>query len=461
MSEPLLKVDAADQSSPGTPAEEERWSIPLPPFGSTPPFTRRQRRVFFIATTAGFFDQYDRALLTLALKQIQKGLQISERALGNMLTLIRLGYVGSLLVTPLADVFGRRRLLLYTVVAYTIFTGLAAIAPNAHFFVACEMLARVFAGAEATVALVILSEEVDAGVRGWAIGLLAALTSIGFGIAALAFAGINLMPYGWRGLYALALIPLVLIIPLRQVLPESRRFEREQIDRTGPRNILVPLKALFNAYPGRLIMLLSVAFLGNLGGNPQGFFFSKYLQEAHGWSPANVSSLYFMGGALGIMGNIVSGRLSDRFGRRRMGAFFYMMAPMLALWLYSSYSSTRFTLPLIHTTFSAVIPIWIFQLFFDVASTTISTAYSAELFPTSYRSTAGSVLSVTGTTGGALGFFLEGMLYRSTGSHWVSIRYLTLVWLAVPVIMLLFFPETAGLELETISPEETAASAAS
>jgi MFS family permease len=454
VSEPLPINDSETPNSLEGAPDEERWAIPLGFFGRTPPFTKRQRRVFLIATTAGFFDQYDRALLTLALKQIQKGLQISEQALGNLLTLIRLGYIGSLVVTPLADVFGRRRLLLYTIVAYTIFTGLAAIAPSANFFVACEMLARVFAGAEATVALVILSEEVDAGVRGWAIGLLSALASVGFGIAALAFAGINVIPFGWRGLYALALIPLVLIIPLRQVLPESQRFEREQRAGISPRNIMVPVKALFSAYPGRLIMLMSVAFLGNLGGNPQGFFFSKYLQEAHGWSPGNVSSLYFIGGALGIMGNIVSGRLSDRFGRRRMGAFFYLMAPMLAFWLYSSYSSARIALPLVNASFSAVIPIWIFHLFFDVASSTIATAYSAELFPTSYRSTAGSVLGVTGTTGGALGFFLEGLLYRSTGSHWVAIRYLTLVWLAVPVIMWLFFPETAGLELETISPEE-------
>jgi len=455
VSEPLPIVDAPEQNSLEASSDEERWSIPLGFFGRTPPFTKRQRRVFLIATTAGFFDQYDRALLTLALKQIQKGLQISEQALGNLLTLIRLGYIGSLLITPLADVFGRRRLLLYTVVAYTLFTGLAAIAPNAHFFVACEMLARVFAGAEGTVALVILSEEVDAGVRGWAVGLLAALTSVGFGIAALAFAGINIMPYGWRGLYALALIPLVLIIPLRQVLPESARFEREQREGSGPSNILVPVKALFSAYPGRLIMLVSVASLAIQGSNPQGFFFSKYLQEAHGWSPANVSSLYFLGGGLGIMGNIFAGRLSDRFGRRRMGSLFYMMAPMLTFWLYSSYSSTRFALPLFHLSFSAVIPIWIFQLFFDVASSTIAVAYSAELFPTSYRSTAGSVLSVAGTTGGALGFFLEGLLYRSTGSHWLAVRYLAVFWLMAPIIMIFFFPETAGLELETISPEET------
>jgi hypothetical protein len=47
-------------------------------FGKPPPFTRRQWRVFGIAATAGFFDNYDRALLSLALKQIQQGLGIAE-----------------------------------------------------------------------------------------------------------------------------------------------------------------------------------------------------------------------------------------------------------------------------------------------------------------------------------------------------------------------------------------------
>jgi len=40
-----------------------------------------------------------------------------------MLSTIRLGYLLSLMITPFADVFGRRRLLLYTIVGYTIFTA--------------------------------------------------------------------------------------------------------------------------------------------------------------------------------------------------------------------------------------------------------------------------------------------------------------------------------------------------
>ncbi len=424
-----------------TASTEQRVSVHFGIFGRSPELSPRQWRVFGIAATAGFFDNYDRALLSLALKQIQRGLHIAEDSLGTVLSVIRLGYLLSLLITPIADVIGRRRLLLYTIFGYTIFTGLSALAPGAHSFTACQFLARAFAGAEGTVALVIVTEEVDAGIRGWAIGLLSALATTGYGIAALAFAGVNVIPYGWRGLYALALIPLGLIIPLRRILPESRRFERESESGIRPGNILVPLRAMVGAYPKRLLMLLAVAFLGSMGGNAAGMLFPKYLQEAHGWFPGQVTELFFIGGGIGILGNIIAGRLSDRFGRRTMGALFYLLAPILTAWMYS----TRGNL---------VIPLWIVELFFDTASSTIVTAYSAELFPTSYRATAGSALAVAGTTGGALGLFLEGILYRTTGSHWSAVSCLTIFWAIAPAIVYLFFPETAGRELEAISPEQ-------
>src|SRR5271156_5329011 len=123
-------------------------------FGKPPPFSRRQWRVFGITATAGFFDNYDRVLLSLALKQVQQGLGVAEARLGAMLSTIRLGYLLSLIITPFADVFGRRRLLLYTIVGYTIFTGASALAPSEAYFVACQIVARSFAGAEGTVALV-------------------------------------------------------------------------------------------------------------------------------------------------------------------------------------------------------------------------------------------------------------------------------------------------------------------
>jgi putative MFS transporter len=422
--------------------DEDRKSIHLGFLGRTPPFTKRQRRVFWIASTAGFFDQYDRALLSLALKQIQSGLKIAESQLGAMLSVIRLGYLLSLLMTPFADVFGRRRLLLYTIIGYTVFTGLIAIAPNEKTFVVFQIIARAFAGAEAAIAMVIVAEEVDAAYRGWAIGLLASVSSIGYGLAAIVFAFVNMIPYGWRGMYAIALIPLVVIIPLRRVLPESARFEKEKLEGLKPLKVWEPVARLYTAYPKRLAMMLSISFLSSMGGNPAGFLFPKFLQDVHHWSPAKVSSLFFFGGALGIVGSIIAGRMSDRFGRRVMGTAFLILAPLLTIWMYTASGWL-------------ILPAWILETFFDFAGMMILSAYSAELFPTSYRSTASSALAIAGTTGGALGLFLEGVLYNLTGSLSRAVCYLTIFWMIAPAI-LWFFPETSGRELEEISPEANA-----
>ncbi|HVN63986.1 MAG TPA: MFS transporter, partial [Candidatus Binataceae bacterium] len=254
---------------------------------------------------------------------------------------------------------------------------------------------------------------------------------------AIVFATVNVIPFGWRGLYSVALLPLLLLIPLRRVLPESQRFEAETLAQAEPVKLWQPIVHLFRAYPGRLMLMISVGFLASLGANAAGQFFPKFLQEAHGYSPSNVSMLFFFAGALGIMGHIFAGRMSDRFGRRAMGALFLILSPFLTIIFYSAPGLW-------------LIPSWILELFCDTASSTIMATYTAEVFPTSYRSTAGSVLAVAGTFGGALGLFLESVLFAITHSHWTSIKYLTVFWMLSP-LPIIYLPETAGLELEAIN----------
>ncbi len=438
MSETPGISSTARAAAGGSPAPRARRSFIARQF---PPFTPRERRVFWISTTAGYFDNYDSALLSLALRQIQTGLGIAEARLGAMLSAIRLGYLGAILLAPLADVFGRRRLLLLTIIGYTLFTALTAVAPHARSFVVAQTLARAFSGAEATVSLVILAEEVDAAVRGWAIGLQGALAITGYGLAAIVFGFITIVPYGWRGLYALALVPLVLIIPLRRMLPESRRFAAERASGISPRSVLEPLAALFRSYPARLIAVFAVWFLFAAGGAPAGIFLPKYLQEIHHWSPGRVSSLYVFGGAIGIAGNIVAGRISDSFGRRTMGVVFLCTATLGGLMLYSVGGG------------ASVTACWIGWLFCDQAASTLLNAYGAELFPTSQRAAAGSALSVARYGGGAVGLFCEGLLYSVADGHWTAIRYLMLTGFVAAAVMLICFPETAGRELEAIAPE--------
>ncbi|HXN86924.1 MAG TPA: MFS transporter [Candidatus Binataceae bacterium] len=401
----------------------------------------RQRATFATVCIAGFFNNYDGALLSLAIEQIQRGLKISEASLSRMASLITLGSLLAPLITSQADRRGRRKLLIASIAMFSLLSGLTAFAWDARSFVALKFLTVAFSAAEGSIAMVMLVEEVNADARGLAVGLLGAISAGGFGLAALGFAMIGVFPYGWRGLFAIAFIPLLLIVPLLRLLPESSRYESTTKAMT-PGGYLDPFRALFSSYPGRFIMVAAVMFLNAMGGTPAGLLQAKYLQEIRGWTPANVSTLIFTGGTIGILGNIVAGNLSDQIGRRFLGAAMLFAAP--AMWMVFFNSAG-----------DLMIASWVMSLFAQTAASTIINAYSAELFPTSHRSTAESAIAVAGTLGGSAGLILESWIYVTVGNHWRAVSLLMLASFAAAITVAIFFPETASAELDTISPERS------
>ena len=55
-----------------------------------------------------------------------------------------------------------------------------------------------------------------------------------FGLAALGFAFVVSIPFGWRALFALSFLPLPPLVPLWRALPESSCYKKhEQGDSTG------------------------------------------------------------------------------------------------------------------------------------------------------------------------------------------------------------------------------------
>jgi putative MFS transporter len=249
------------------------------------------------------------------------------------------------------------------------------------------------------------------------------------------------VPFGWRGLFGLGFLPLLLVLPLYRLLPESNRYESTtKVMAAG--GIFDPFRALWSSYPERFVLVAAVMFLNAMGGTPGGLLQSKYLQEIHGWTPGNVSTLILTGGGIGVLGNIAAGHLSDQVGRRTVGTVALFAAPAMSVVFFNSSAVT-------------MVAAWITSLFAQTAASTVLNAYSAELFPTSHRSTAESAIAVIATLGGSAGLVLESILYGIAGNHWRAVSFLMLSCVAAAVAVLFFFPETAGADLESISPERT------
>src|SRR5262245_43546864 len=304
--------------------------------GRPPALTRHQWRVLGLVSIVSLFEQYDVYLFSLNLKQIQAELGIAEASLGWIASAVRAGAFFALPLTLAADRLGRRRVLLYTILGYTLCTGATAFAPDAATFVGLQFLARMFAAAEAVIAVVVIAEEFDAAHRGWGIGALGAIHAVGAGMAGGFFALVDVLPYGWRALYLVGLVPLLLTAHLRRTLPETARFDalRRDAEELQRSSSLAPALELLRRHPGRLAMLAVAVFAIEVVAGPATFFAPKFLQESHGWSPESVSMLVSMGGALGTLGNPVAGRLSDRRGRKPVTLLFTLFVTLAILSFY-------------------------------------------------------------------------------------------------------------------------------
>lgn len=398
-------------------------------FGLSP----RHRTLLFLLGTATFFEGYDNFIVSMALPYIGRDLGASAGGLGLALSAIRLGALVSIVFGWIADRSGRRRMLLLTIVAYTVATAATGLSRGIADFVALQLVAQIFLVTELSVAQVVITEEFPANFRSVGQGLLGTFGALGAGLAAVFFPLFQATPLGWRGLYFVGIAPLLLTAYLRRSLPETARWHdarrRGETRRARVGELMSP-----SAGP-RFACLLVVSFAVGCAASPAFGFASYHATEAYGWSPAEVSAMVLLGGGLGMAGWFCWGVLAERAGRRSVGAV-ALAGTGGATWLY-------YATPWLAPAFASLV-------FMQAGAMVALNALGTEVFPTRLRSTAKSWITNAGVVGAVAGMGAVGLLSAGLGGADRVIRLCA----ALPVLSaagLLAVPETRGLELEEIS----------
>jgi putative MFS transporter len=392
----------------------------------------------------------------------QAGLLGSSGVFGTVLGLLPAG--------RLADAFGRKRVLTIGVVVFSIFTAASALAVDVRQLAILRFLAGLGEGAVFPVPYLLISEFVNKQRRGEAVGWANFVLTIAYMVPSLVgvlVVHVGLGDAGWRFLFALGGLPLLITPLLARGLPESPRFllkagraeevrvlvERIEREAGLPHDIsltnetaLHVLRVTEHRKIGLLTLLqhpyLQRCFVSFCAlGSPFVIFYTTTIYgptifNLMGANSSNallyIAGLQFVSG----VGTLAAAALGDRIGRRPTHVAFMLIAGLSLIPLGLKLPTSLLV--------AAAMAAW----FFGVGNFAVPKLYMAEQFPTRLRATGSAVGEVVTRVlfGVVLAYYIPTLLALFTVQTVFAILAALMVILVLPLLFL--GHETAGKSVE-------------
>lgn len=397
----------------------------------------------WVASGLGWMaDAMNIAALGLVLPLILTDLGLSRAEGGLIVSATFVGFmVGAVVTGKLADLYGRRTLLIANIVLFSAAAALVGFAQNFWMLLLLRFIQGVGMGGEFPIIGTYLSELSPRRYRERLVGLTSAFFSYAFALIPLI--GLFLVPVlGWRGLFWSLVIPVVFAIWARRALPESPIF----LVRTGQvaaaeasLRIIEAGSAKADATAhdspaaesvggkvksGRTVLLVALWILN--------FFcqygFASWIPTAIAQKNPDISSGYLLTSIL--FTGMIAGYLLSSFWAHKLSAKMFLTFAFLEFGL----SLILFGLS------SSIVPMVIFGWLAAAGYgfTTISTySYTPRQFETSVRGTGMGLVTGAGRIGAITGPMIVGWLNPVGGIGASFIAFGAAALLAVPVIQIL------------------------
>ena len=440
------------------------------------------RKVTVLAGLGWMFDAMDIGLVSFVVAALAAEWGLSQGQVGLAISVGLFGmFVGAAASGTLADRFGRKAVLMATLLVYSVATGLTALAWGYGALLVLRFVTGLGLGGELPVASTLVSEVAPVKTRGRMVVLLESFWAYGWILAALI--GYLVIPtFGWRVAFLIGALPALYVIVLRRHLPESPRYLLRKGRRADAQKAAAyfgvkvddsvetddapeepPAKVGFgalwtNGYAKRTTMLWILWF---------GMVFSYY--GIFTWLPQILVSLgYDLVRSFGFVllitlaqvpGYFSAAYLVEKWGRK----------PTLVAYLLGCAAATLiFGLRGLGAEASGMeLVLWgALVSFFNLGAWGVVYGYTPELYPTANRGSGAGWAAGVGRIGGIVGPYLVGVMLGGDGVGVVAVfSMFAAVLLIIAANVLLLGEETKGRTLDEIStsipPGTTATPAAS
>jgi AAHS family 4-hydroxybenzoate transporter-like MFS transporter len=360
-----------------------------------------------------FVEGYDAQLMGFVVPGIARDWGVSPASLTSAIAAGLIGMtLGAFFIAPLADSYGRRRLVLYSVIIFALLTIATAFAQSLPMLVGLRLLTGIGLGGAMPNAIAITAEFTPSAKRASAVAAMFSSYSVGAGFGAILAA--HFVPlYGWGsvliscGGMALLLWPALLIAMPESYVPKGEAKPK------------IPVGRLFSEGRSWITILIWVIFFANL---MELFFLTSWLPTTLGAQGVSDRAAVLATAVVqfaGVAAAFTMGPLVDRFGPQRVLPVAFLIAALCIAGIGLAGAEVVFTMVM---AFGIGIG--------TVGAQNCNNGVAAKFYPTSIRATGVGWALAVGRVGSIVGPVVGGILLSTK----VDIRTIFL-FAAVPPLL--------------------------
>lgn len=342
---------------------------------------------------------------------------------------------------PLADRFGRTKVLAATIFTFSVFTGLASTAQSVWTLGLYRFIAGAGIGGEWALAGTYIAEAWPEDRRSMGAGYLQTGYYAGFFLAAALNYTIG-AHYGWRAMFLTGIVPVIVSIGVLLRVEESKKWKKTGGGRQETAALISILRGTYAKRTFVAAALLTVAIIGLWAGavyEPSAVIQLAIKSGMTAVDAGKTASLATGILSIGtILGCLALPPIAERIGRRKtLGLYFAGMAASIAASFGWAFYLSNGLIPFISL---------LFVLGFFGGNFTIFTLWLPEQFATRVRATAFAFCTSVGRFIGAGVNFLLGAAVLRMGTLGVPIACTSIAFL-VGLLLIPLAPETKGQSL--------------